>query len=104
MKYEHFGICTTVSTAFSEPLSPALPSALPADYPHDFIEPLRAQDCCAVIRKDHGQYGKAMPPRRCRARRRMWNPKAPERAMRCCQAHRNQEGKAREFFAQKAGE
>jgi hypothetical protein len=104
MKHENYGICTTISTAFAEPVSPGVSSALPADHAGDFAEPLRAQDCCAVIRKEHGQHGKAMPPRRCRSRRREYNPKNLERAKLTCQAHSRRESEAQSWMAaRKAG-
>lgn len=97
MTYENFGICTVKSSAFYRPLDKALP--LPEDYVGDFAEPSRASDCCVVMRRTEGTRGAHTGPRRCRARRRLWNPKAPEKAMLCCQSHRSHEADARAFFA-----
>jgi hypothetical protein len=97
MKYEHFGICHVKSTAFARPLEKAAP--LPDDYVGDFAEPSRPQDCCVVMRRSKGTRGAYTGPRRCRARRRLWNPRQPEKAALCCSSHMKHEKAAKAWHA-----
>jgi len=97
MKHENFVICRVLSSAFAAPVTKLEP--LPEDYVGDFAEPSRPQDCCVVMRRTEGTRGAKTPPRRCRGRRKCWNPKAPERATLCCQAHRAQEQAAKAWHA-----
>jgi hypothetical protein len=101
MKYEHFGICTTKSTAFYNPTRKA---PLPEDYVGDFAEPTNPQDCCVVLRRTEGKRGARTPPRRCGGRRRMWNPEAPERAALCCSSHSTREAEANAWRANQGDE
>ena len=97
MTDEYFGTCHVRNNAFGSALSPT-PDALPVDYAEPFAARVRPSDCCAVI--THGHHTKQpSAPRRCRSKRRLWNPNQPAKAAQCCQAHRARESEARQWMA-----
>ena len=80
----------------SEVASPT--AALPEDYAHEFAPRVRESDCCCVIR--HAYLSKhPSKPRRCRSKRREWNPADPSRAKETCHSHRGSELAAKAWSA-----
>lgn len=99
IEYEHYGACNVKNSAFSEPLK--LVSALDPDYQGDFAEPSSPAGCCVVLRHAYGTKKQTSTPRRCRGRRKLWNPNRPQVAWMCCQAHATREKEAREWYAER---
>lgn len=101
MRDDYFGICTVKNNAFAMSLPPLASAALPVDFVGDFVEPLRANDCCVVIRKDNYSHKEA-PPRRCRGPVQAPKVKGGSANL-CCKMHAKHEQAARAWSKGKVG-